>query len=418
MAIIDNILKPFGLQRTKANLPQKVEQRSSSLKNPLSWLLSGSLGAINDINVNRQTALSISAVYRAVNLISGIIASLPFEVYAGREKLSNSQVDKLINKKPNGWQNGYSFKKLIAVHLLIDGNAYVLNQNGMLTVLDYRQVTPYLVNGEKFYQVNGISGVLTNDEVLHFYGLSFGPDTLQAGNSYDMNLKGMSPISTAYGVFSGGIAEGEFSNQFFSNGVNPSGVVEHPDTLKDDQYERLKGSFAKSYGGVANTGKVPVLEEGAKFKPITINPKDAMLIEKKKLTVDDIARIYDVPPPLLYNLENTKYSNLEGLSTEFVRYGIKPKVELLEAKFTSKLLPDNQEVKADFETLLRGDSVARAQYYKDMFFTGAMSPNEIIEREGGQPYAGGEQHFIQSNMMVVKPNMPSPFGEENNSSDE
>jgi HK97 family phage portal protein len=409
MGLVSRTLNLFGLQKRSV----------SNLVTPQPWMFGGaSFGGVKGMNVNRNTALSISAVYRAVDLISGVIASIPFYVYKkegeNRKRDLNHIVSRRFNRSASSWMNSYDFKKTLAVHLLIDGNAYVwIKPDGAYKLLDYRQVYPFLFEDEKFYRVTSIKGgVLSDSEVLHFKGISFGADGAEV-SQYSEGLKGVSPISATYDIHSGALAETVFSNKFFENGANPSGVIEHPELMTDTSYNRLKTSFDASYGGLNNVGKTVVLEQGGKYKQISINPRDAMLIEKKKLTVEDIARVYGVPPHLLYNLDRATYNSVENLSTEFVKYTIKPRLEALESEIDFKYFGDDlsYEVRADIDSLLRGDSAARAEFYRTLFNSGAMSPNEIRAREGTNPYEGGNQKFIQVNMMPVVPEMKNPHTE-------
>jgi HK97 family phage portal protein len=384
-----------------------TEKRSSTFRFPASWLVGGS--GVSGMNVTRETALSISAVYRAVWLISGTVASIPFNVYKKKnsawEKDETHYLNTLLNRKPSEIYNAFNFKQVLLIHLLSDGNAFVQIKDNQLIIEDYRSIDPFVFENKKFYRFSN-GEIKLNEEMLHFMGLSFGVNGMN--NGIQQNLRGLSPIAATYSVHAGALAETEYTNKFFENGAAPSGVIEVDGELGDIAYERLKSSFQQSYGGVQNVGKTPIMESGAKYKTITISPRDAMIIEKKKLTVADIARIYSVPTHLLYDLDRATYASVENLSQEFISYGIKPRVELLEAELNSKFFPDSDyEIRGDLDALLRGDSAARANLYKELFYTGAMSPNEIRKSEGLIPYSGGDQRFIQVNMMPVVENMKS-----------
>ena len=134
-----------------------------------------------------------------------------------------------------------------------------------------------------------------------------------------------------------------------------------------------------------------------------------------QLTVEDIARVYGVPPHLLYNLERATYNSVENLSKEFVSYTIKLRIEAIESEIEFKYFDDDltYEVRADLDSLMRGDSAARSEYYRTLFNAGALSPNEIRKKEGDNSYAGGDQRFIQVNMMVIEPDMRNPTVEAN-----
>ncbi|MGB0443319.1 MAG: phage portal protein [Flavobacteriaceae bacterium] len=418
MAWYDSILGRKKLKNEVRELSAKIgqlEQRSSYMLTNPTWLSSlMSESGVKGMNVNRNTALSIAAVWRAVWLISGTVASIPFHIYKKNgdrwERDDTHPLYNLLNKKPNDIYNAFNFKQIILLHLLLDGNAYVRIDDDSLDLLDYRNVDPYIFKNRKYYRVLGQETVM-NDEMCHFMGLSFGVDAF-SGAEYGYGVKGLSPIQAAYGVHSGALAQTKYTNKFYENGAAPSGVVEVDGELSDPAYQRMKSSFQEAYGGLDNIGKTPIMEGGSKYKAISINPRDAMIIESKELTVRDIGRIYGVPPYLLYGDETATYASAESLSQEVINYGIKPRVELLEAELNTKFFPDKDiEVRGDMDALLRGNSEARASLYDKLFYTGAMSPNEIRKAEGLNPYAGGDQRFIQVNMMPVVEDMKNPIKE-------
>jgi HK97 family phage portal protein len=175
--------------------------------------------------------------------------------------------------------------------------------------------------------------------------------------------------------------------------------------LKDDAYERLKNSFTDAYSGLQNAGKPILLENGAKFNPIKLDVQDAMFLQQRQMTVYEIARIFGVPPHILYQLDKASFNNIESLGIEFVRYSLRPWLEMIESAFNLDLLRDDdfgkKEIRFDLDAMLRGDTASRAAFYQSLIQNGIISPNEARNREGYNEYEGGDDKFLQLNNMPV-----------------
>ena len=202
------------------------------------------------------------------------------------------------------------------------------------------------------------------------------------------------------------IATEEFGSKFFANGAAPSGVLEHPGTIKDPQ--RVREAWQSQFGGSQNSGKIAVLEEGMKYTPISISPEQAQFLETRKFQINEIARIFRVPPHMLADLEKSSFSNIEQQSLEFVKYTLDPWVIRWEQSIQRTLLTPEEKksyfVKFNVEGLLRGDYQSRMNGYATARQNGWMSANDIRELENLDRIPtedGGDLYLINGNMLPL-----------------
>ena len=183
-----------------------------------------------------------------------------------------------------------------------------------------RMVVDRDIHGQLYYQytrsteeaptMKGVTVNLPPSDVLHIPGLGFD------------GLVGYSPIAMAKNAIGMAIACEEYGAKFFANGAAPGGVLEHPGTIKDPQ--RVRESWQSTFGGSGNSNKIAVLEEGMKYTPIGISPEQAQFLETRKFQINEIARIFRVPPHMVGDLEKSSFSNIEQQSLEFVKYTLEP----------------------------------------------------------------------------------------------
>jgi HK97 family phage portal protein len=235
---------------------------------------------------------------------------------------------------------------------------------------------------------------LSTRDVLHIPGLGFD------------GLVGYSPIAMAKNAIGLAIATEEYGAKFFANGAAPSGVLEHPGTIKDPA--RLRENWNATFGGSANSGKVAVLEEGMKYTPISISPEQAQFLETRKFQINEIARIFRVPPHMVGDLEKSSFSNIEQQSLEFVKYTLDPWIIRWEQSLNRALLNvDEKKVyffKFNVEGLLRGDYQSRMQGYATARQNGWMSANDIRELENLDKIpaeSGGDLYLVNGNMLPL-----------------
>lgn len=302
-------------------------------------------GSTSGKRVNERSAMQMTAVYSCVRILSEAIASLPLHVYkynenGGKEKAVDHPLYFLLHDEPNPEMTSFVFRETLMTHLLLWGNAYAqIIRNGKGEVVALYPLMPDRMtvnrdsNGQLYYEyqvskddaptVNGSTVLLKPSDVLHIPGLGFD------------GLVGYSPIAMAKNAIGMAIACEEYGAKFFANGANPSGVLEHPGTLKDPG--RVRDSWNVAFGGSGNAHKVAVLEEGLKYTPISISPNEAQFLETRKFQIDEIARIFRVPPHMVGDLEKSSFSNIEQQSLEFVKYTLDPWVSRWEQSIVRSL---------------------------------------------------------------------------------
>jgi HK97 family phage portal protein len=196
-----------------------------------------------------------------------------------------------------------------------------------------------------------------------------------------------------------------YGQKFFTNGGNTEGVYTYPGELKEDAYQRLKRNINEQES-LRNAHKSLLLEGGMKYERVNIPLEDAQFITTRKFQATEVARIFGVPPHLIADLERSTNNNIEHQGIEFVVYTLLPYLKKLEAELNYKLLTTDQAKKMYFSFnvngLMRGDSTARANFYRTMYTISAMNPNEIRRLENMNEYEGGEIYFTQANMQPVE----------------
>jgi HK97 family phage portal protein len=235
---------------------------------------------------------------------------------------------------------------------------------------------------------------LQPSDVLHIPGLGFD------------GLVGYSPIAMAKNAIGMAIACEEYGAKFFANGAAPGGVLEHPGTIKDPA--RVRESWQSTFGGSGNANKIAVLEEGMKYTPIGISPEQAQFLETRKFQINEIARIFRVPPHMVGDLEKSSFSNIEQQSLEFVKYTLDPWIVRWEQSIMRSLLLQSEKkeyfVKFNLEGLLRGDYQSRMNGYAIARQNGWMSANDIRELENQDRIPaeeGGDLYLINGNMLPM-----------------
>jgi len=398
MNVIDRIKQALGL-------------RSSTLANP-SDELKEALGVrptLAGVNVSERTALQSTTVFACVNILSTILASLPLHSYRrierGKEKALNHPSYKLLHDEPNPEMTSYSFRQLLAAHTLLWGNGYAEVEVNKLTgepvalwPLAPWRVRPERIKGKLFYNVHheekGFTR-LNSNQVIHLRGL------------WIDGLKGISPIRANMQAVGLGKAAEEFGARFFGEGANSGGVIEYPGELGKETYDRLKKQLNEKHAGLGKSHRLMLLEEGMKYQRTGIPPNEAQFIETRRFQTEEICRLYNVPLHLVQeHSKNTSWgSGIEQMNLGFVIFTLRPHLVNWEQEINRRLYRerDQSEYFAEFaiEGLLRGDSKARSEFYKNLFYLGAISPNDIREKENMNPIEGGDEHFIQSNMMPL-----------------
>ena len=367
-------------------------------------------------NVNERSAMQLTAVYACVRILAEGVAGLPLHLYkcgknGSREKAVDHSLYFLLHDEPNPEMTSFVFRETLMTHLLLYGNCYcqiIRDGRGQVTALyplmpnqmsvdrdeKGQLYYTYLRSGEEADTMKKGTVYLLPEDVLHIPALGFD------------GLVGYSPIAMAKNSIGMGLACEEYGAKFFANGAAPSGVLEHPGTIKD--ITRLRESWNAIYGGSKNAGKVAILEEGMHYSPISISPNEAQFLETRKFQVDEIARIFHVPPHMIGDLDRSTFSNIEQQSLEFVKYTLNPWVCRWEQALTRSLLSPKEKreysIKFNVDGLLRGDYQSRMNGYAVGRQNGWMSANDIRELENMDKISaeqGGDLYLVNGNMIKM-----------------
>ena len=374
-------------------------------------------GSVAGKYVTERSAMQMTAVYSCVRILAEAVAGLPLHLYrykegGGKEKATDHPLYLLLHDEPNPEMSSFVFRETLMTHLLLWGNAYAqVIRNGKGEVIALYPLMPNKMsvdrdeNGQLYYTYTRAPEeaktadlgrvILRPADVLHIPGLGFD------------GLVGYSPIAMAKNAIGLAIATEEYGAKFFANGAAPSGVLEHPGTIKDPN--RVREAWQSQFGGSSNSGKIAVLEEGMKYTPISISPEQAQFLETRKFQINEIARIFRIPPHMIGDLEKSSFSNIEQQSLEFVKYTLDPWVIRWEQSIARTLLnPDEKQtyfVKFNLEGLLRGDYASRMNGYATARQNGWMSANDIRELENLDripPEMGGDLYLINGNMLPLQ----------------
>lgn len=368
--------------------------------------------------VNERSALQMTAVYSCVRILSEAIAGLPLHVYkiregGGKEKAISHPLYRLLHDEPNPEMTSFVFRETLMGHLLLWGNAYaqiIRNGHGNIVALYPLMPNKMSVNrdasGQIYYTYTKSPDEnlppaadrvihLSAADVLHIPGLGFD------------GLLGYSPIAMAKNAIGMAMACEEYGAKFFANGAAPGGVLEHPGVVKDPV--RVRDSWNQVFQGSSNSHKVAVLEEGMKYNPIAISPDQAQFLQTRKFQINEIARIFRVPPHMVGDLEKSSFSNIEQQSLEFVKYTLDPWVVRWEQSMNKALISSQDKnqyfVRFNLDGLLRGDYQSRMTGYATGRQNGWLSANDIRELEDLDRIpddVGGNLYLINGNMTKLE----------------
>lgn len=348
--------------------------------------------------ITAKRALALSAVFRAVSLISGDLMKLPIKVYRrgsdnARERLRDHPVDRLFHALPGREIQPGMVRRSAQAATCLHGNGYVyvLRQRGLpveLILLPHNRGT-YPVRdsaGKLWYLVtlpNGQTRKLPPDEVIHIRGFGFD------------GLEGLSVIR--YGAESIGLSAAvqTYGKRFFDNNAHPGGVLTVPAWLGDEERKNLKKSWNSIHRGLKGAHRVALLEGGIKYEPMQVNAKDSQLIERAQFGVRDIANFFGVPPHKLGDPAKQGYNSLEAENTSYLNEALEPWLVTWEEELTAKLLSIDEinagiYIEFDRSALLRPDLNVRFTAYGQALMAGWITANEVRTRENMPPLPGGD----------------------------
>lgn len=393
-----NILDIF---KRKKSIPVEVkEQRSDINYYPVSLTYS------SYSNYQRSTALQLSSVYRCVQVISDSVASLPFQPYlvdendGYKQKYVSHNSYHLLNVEPNQFMSRFTFMKLMVTNMLLDGNAYaeiVRDSRGnaiSITPLNPYNVQPVVIDGKLKYKVLHRDALVDVSNMIHL--LHYTED----------GLMGVSVLTHAITSLQVASDSESHAAGFFRGGANVAGILTVNGVLNADKAQKIKDAWKGAFTPVTGEPNgVAVLEGNMDFKPVSVNPRDAQMLESRQYNVVDICRFFGVSPTIAFDLTKGTYANVEQLQLEFLTSTLTPLLEKIELEFNRKLYrpSERSKIEIDFDTsvLLRADSEAKSNYYMRMFQIGAYTVNEIRRELGLKPIDEGDKAYVQVNMQPV-----------------
>lgn len=394
------------LERVRATLRSYVSGTLSS-SDPTLAALFGTPATSAGEPVSPYLALNLSAVWAAVTVIAGSIASLPLIHYQrngrGKRRYVESRLYRVLHDQLNPEMSAMQGRETLQQHVLLWGNAYAeIQRDGGGRVTALWPLTPDRVLPERtaggalvyrVRQTDGSSVTLPASEMFHLRGLS-----------YD-GITGYSVVSKARETMGGAIAAERFVNTAYANGSWFGGAIQHPRTLGDTALKHIREGIEARHKGPSKAGGLLILEEGMQWVSTSMSLKDAEFLSARKFSVTEVARWFNIPPDKLRDLEHATYSNIEAQAIDFVVNTLRPWLVRWEEECLIKLIPALEQ-RAQFcehlvDGLLRGDTTARYQAYNVGRQGGWLSVNDIREFENMNPLPEdiGDVYLIPMNMV-------------------
>lgn len=344
-------------------------------------------------------AMNLSSVFKAVNLISDSIAILPVLVKKEAEDgeieiLKNHPVALMFKDRAGGIISKFLLLKLLIQSVLLRGNGFAYinrDKKGQPVSLRYLEANDVTINynkatGNLYYHCSLVGGVrIEPRDMIHL-----------VKHTYD-GVNGVSVITYANRSISIANQSENNAKNFFANGSNLNGIITVNGTLTDKQKGDIANNWWKIYGGGSNNGGVAVLQGNMTYSPISVNPKDAQLLESRLFNTEEIARWFSINPILLGDLSHTQYNAIESVQLDFLQHTLAGYVKMVECEFNRKLLMPNEldcTIDLDEKEILKADKAATVSYYNSLLSNGVLSINEVRRELGYSPIADGDKHII------------------------
>ena len=367
-------------------------------------------GSSAPVPVTLETALQLSAVWSCVKLISESVASLPINVYKlegnGERTLDKEHpLSILFNGKPNRWQTRQEFFETLTYQIVLLGNCYALKQKdtrgrivGLIPLMSQQMEVELLRSNDIAYRYHDGNDIKV-----------YGADSVWHNKLFGNGIVGLSPLAFARNSIGVGQAAETSVGKIYRNGGKPSGVLYIDKILTKEQREQIKSNFSELAEG--NNDRLFVLEANMKYEQVSLSPNDIELLASRRFQIEDIARFFGVPSVLINDTAagTTWGSGVQQIVQGFYKLGLRPYLERYEASMRANLLTaderQNYEIEFDFNALLRPDQTERLKAYKEAVTGGLMSPNEARLCEGWKPKDGGDDLFMQQQMLPISSNL-------------
>jgi HK97 family phage portal protein len=357
------------------------------------------------VKVDAETALRSTTVLACMRVLSTSVAGLPLHVYrrlpgGGKELAREHPLYRLLHTTPNGWQTSVEWREQLMLHMLSYGQAfnekvYAAGQISEIVPLHpSRMKTEQLENNRLRYayrEDQGTSTVYTQDAIMHVRGMS------------DDGVNGMSMIELARDAIGLARACEIHGATFFGNGARPGVILSTDQMLSPEAAENTRNQWERAHRGPDRSNRTAVLQGGLKVNELGGNNQESQFLEARRFQVEEVCRVFGVPPHLVGDLTRSSFSNIEQQSLDYLQNGLMPWLRRIESAIARDLLEGDDEYFAEFDTrgVLRADAAGRAAYYNTLWNLGVASVNEIRSWENMNPVEGGDTRFVQLNMTTL-----------------
>mgnify|MGYP003926698647 CR=1 FL=1 len=352
------------------------------------------------IGVTEEGALGLSAVYAAISKIATTLASLPLNLHRidanGKSIAREHPAFVLLNSEPNQDDTSFTFIERMVSDALMYGSAYAFIERGVATnraanlhPLNPSNMRSDMYEGTKIFRDTESGAVYYPDDLIVL-------DAFRGKSPIRLHMENMGITAAAM----------EYGARFFGTGGNIGGFLMTDKSLTDEQYHRLKNTWSAQHQGIQNAHDTAILEHGLKFERSTIPPDEAQFIATRKFQVEEIARIFNIPPILIQGEGATTYNNVEQILIAFAQQTLIPWARRFEMELERKILPERErgeyDIRFDMRSLLRGDLDSRREYYATALQHGFMSINEVRNLEDLNGIGeSGDLHLVQVNQLPV-----------------
>lgn len=395
----------------------KPIEKREGLSSPSEWIagLFGATPAAAGFAVTPQTAMRCTPVRAAVQTIAESIGQLPFHVYergadGSRERNGDHPIAGLLNRDANDWTSAAEFREQVTRDALLFGNGYAFINRVDGEPRELLRLQPDIIS---------VTADARTQEPT--YKIASGPDVGRHIDRRDIlhikapsldGVSGDSPITQAKEAIASILAMEEHCSRLFGNGARPSGVIEMPNNISEDGLRRMKAGWDAVHSGAHKSGKTALLWDGAKFSPLTFSSVDSQFTELRRFAIDEIARVFRVPPHMLFELGRATWGNAEEMGATFVTYTLQRWLRAWQGEVRLKLFEaeERDTFFAEFlvDDLLRADISARAVAYSSLISSRVLSPNEVRAMENRPPYEGGDEFLNPNTTSGRAPDPASP----------
>jgi len=386
--------------------------RTTSVSNPASWLsgLGDFVGSKAGIRVTPESAMAFIAVYASVKLLAESVAQLPCHLYRRKDKAGNrekatdhSLYDKL-NYAPNSWMTAFDYHEYQQGALGLRGNSIAyLERRPSGEIEQIIPINPAQVNVKVGSDRRPVFGLLDERQM----NVPF--SNIHHIAAFKTNAYwGLSPIQAGREGIGLALATEQHASQVFANGTHLKGALEREwmqgaKSLDRDQVDQLKMQWRKMYRGLDASEDIAILQDGFKFKSISMSNEDAQLLASRVHGINEVARLYNIPPHMIQSLDKATFSNIESQALQYVMYSLMPWLKRHEAAMMRDLLTADERkqyyIEFNVSGLLRGDMATRFNSYAQGRQWGWLSVNDIRRLENLTPIKDGDIYLQPMNMV-------------------